>query len=94
MQAPRQIISLVTFFEISQRKSLGCRASPAVLSLDGFSGTKVKTDSSRTVRRHPFCPGGNKKDAKNAYLLAACRTINELAANSPVWTISQLLFDQ
>jgi len=36
MPAPRQIVSLVTFFEISQRKSLGCRASPAVLSLHGF----------------------------------------------------------
>jgi len=70
MPAPRQIVSLVTFFEISQRKLLGCRASPAVLSLHGFSKTKVKTDSSRTVRRHPFCPSGNEKDAKNACLLA------------------------
>jgi len=33
MPAPRQIVSLVTLFEISQRKSLGYRASPAVLSL-------------------------------------------------------------
>jgi len=31
MPSAAQIVSLVTFFEISQRKSLGCRASPAVL---------------------------------------------------------------
>ena len=48
--------------------------------------TKTKTDSSRTVRRHPFCPGGNKKDAKNACLLAEgiffCRASDSLINNS------------
>jgi len=32
--------------------------------------SKIRTGGSRPARRHPFCPGGNKKDAKNAFLLA------------------------
>ena len=65
MPAPRQIVSLVTFFEISQRKSLGCRASPAVLSLHGFSEIKVKTDSSLTVRVRGTPHLTRKKQLKN-----------------------------
>jgi hypothetical protein len=35
-----------------------------------FLWTKGRTGGSRPARRHPFCPGGHKKDAKKALLLA------------------------
>jgi hypothetical protein len=35
-----------------------------------FLKGQSRTGGSRPAKRHPFCPGGHKKDAKKALLLA------------------------
>jgi hypothetical protein len=53
-----------------RRATAGCRAGPANLFLIIINfRTNFRTDGSRPVRRHTFCPNGHKKCAKKAFLL-------------------------
>ncbi|WP_145924880.1 hypothetical protein [Syntrophotalea acetylenivorans] len=65
------------YFSLYRRKKSNTpgRAGPAKFCfLKGFAKNGlINTGGSRPARRLPFCPGGNKKEAKSAFpLRGAC----------------------
>ena len=54
----------------AKASKLQAHQSVNLLLFKSLLKTKSRTGGSRPARRHSFCPGGHKKDAKKAFLLA------------------------